>query len=204
MEFKTLKISKMTGKLADFQALNTNTLTNKFCQDMQKSDSICAKCYSWEMLNGLRKSCQPAWQHNSDLLSQPLEEYQIPTILAAVFRFSGHGELINETHLDNIVRIARKNPHCKGMALWTKRKDIVRKYFDKHDKPENLILIWSNPKIDKVITADKAPKYFDKVFNNVDKNNPDYEQNCTGQKCRDCLACYSLDSGTDTIIEAVK
>ena len=67
-----LKISKMTGKLADFRALNTNTLTNDFCMKMYSSgkpDLICTKCYSAEMLQGLRKNCAPAWQQNSDTLS---------------------------------------------------------------------------------------------------------------------------------------
>ena len=67
-----LRISNMTGKLAGFKALNTNTLTNDYCIKMASCGDesiICKHCYSMEMLQGLRKNCAPAWQANSDILS---------------------------------------------------------------------------------------------------------------------------------------
>ena len=67
-----LTISNMTGKLEGFKAISTNTLTNEFCQKMynsKKENIICTKCYSMEMLQGMRKNCAPAWQRNSDALS---------------------------------------------------------------------------------------------------------------------------------------
>ena len=44
-----LKISNMTGKLKDIQAINTNTLSNSFCKKENQSnnpDKICTICYS--------------------------------------------------------------------------------------------------------------------------------------------------------------
>ena len=49
----------------------------------------------------------------------------------------------------------------------------------------------------------KVPKYFDKVFNNVDKDTLKERQNCTGQQCITCRRCY-IKSNDNTIIEAVK
>ena len=43
----------------------------------------------------------------------------------------------------------------------------------------------------------------DKTFNNVHHNIDIEKQNCTGQRCIDCLKCYKHDT-TKTIIEAIK
>jgi hypothetical protein len=200
-----IKVSKMSGKLKDIPAINTNTVTNEYCIKMKDTDSICGKCYSHKSLSGYRKNCQPAFQHNSDLLSKAelLPDF-LPVINSAFFRFNGHGELINMVHLINIVNICKKNPQT-SFALWTKRKNLINKLFkmsNEYHPPKNLILIYSNPKIDCVQT--EPPKHFHKVFNNVSK--PVYKsiENCTGQKCIECLACYKKDSGVDVIVEKVK
>ena len=86
-------------------------------------------------------------------------------------------------------------------TLWTKRKNIVTRVLRNRAKPKNLILIYSNPYIDKLDV--KLPKHFDKVFNNVDKDTLKERQNCTGQQCITCRRCY-IKSNDNTIIEAVK
>ena len=197
-----IKVSKMSGKLIDIPAINTNTLSNEYCVKMKESDSICKYCYSHNMLETFRKNCVPAFQHNSEMLSEAeLIPAMLPRVNSAYFRFNGHGELINETHLINIMAICEKNPHT-SFALWTKRKNIVNGLLRKRSKPDNLILVYSNPKIDCVMT--EPPRHFDKVFNNVSK--PVYKsiENCTGQKCIECLACYRKDSGINVIVEKVK
>ena len=199
-----MRISNGSGKLQDIRSLNTNTLTNEFCISIYNSsadDIICRKCYSMSMLNGLRKNCAPSWQENSDILSGGLiPPHMLPTILDAFFRFSSHGELINMTMLENFHNITLHNPHC-SFALWTKRKNFIRKFYSQHEKPANLILIYSNPRIDAVMN--QPPEFFDRTFNNVSKGS-DVAQNCTGQKCRDCLLCYKAGNGVTQIVEAVK
>ena len=199
-----MRISNGSGKLQDIRSLNTNTLTNEFCISMYNSsadDIICRKCYSMNMLNGLRKNCAPSWQENSDILSGGLiPPHMLPTILDAFFRFSSHGELLNMTMLENFHNITLHNPHC-SFALWTKRKNFIRKFYSQHEKPANLILIYSNPRIDAVMNH--PPEFFDRTFNNVSKGS-DVAQNCTGQKCRDCLLCYKVGNGVTQIVEAVK
>jgi len=199
-----IHISKMTGKLEGFSAISTNTSTNEYCQKQNTKndpDNICVHCYSWTMLKTYRKNMAPALERNSKLLaSKALHPDALPVINSAFFRFNAHGELINEFNLINYVNIAIKNPHC-NFTLWTKRYDIVYKYFKNNPKPKNFILVYSNPKINHIFS--KPPKFFDKTFNNVHEDLHQEKQNCTGQKCKDCLLCYKLDT-TDTIVEKVK
>ena len=153
------------------------------------------------MLKTFRQNMAPSLQRNSDLLSSKvLHPDALPVVNQAFFRFNSHGELINEFNLINYVNIAIKNPHC-NFALWTKRFDIISKYFKDNEKPKNLILVYSNPKINHIL--DKTPQYFDKTFNNVEEHLEVKRQNCTGQKCKDCLLCYKFNE-VSTIVEKVK
>ena len=68
--------------------------------------------------------------------------------------------------------------------------------------PDNLILIYSNPRISNIM--DTPPKYFDRTFNNVLEHEEVERQNCTGQQCKDCLLCYTPNNGVTTIVEKVK
>jgi len=219
--------SKMTGKLIELDAISDNTVTNGFCYDRYikakaKNDKagkvvdICGVCYSHTMLGSYRKNMQPALDRNEFLAERLLEPHELPTYLKAFMRLDAHGELRTETvdpasgkvtktynkftHIENYCRIAEHNPHCT-FTLWTKRTDIVKLFFDSRDKPKNLIIIYSNPKVGTILS--KPPKHFDKTFNNVLEDEYVDEQNCTGQKCKDCLLCYRHGT-TDTIVEKVK
>ena len=201
----SVHVSIMTGKLQGLRAISTNTVSNPFCIKMYNSKNkkiICTKCYSHDMLNTYRKNMQDCLQKNSNLLSNHYIDNQIPVLNDLYFRYNAHGELINELHLHNLVQICLKNPKT-NFALWSKRKDLVKKYFSKNDKPSNLILVYSNPVMNKPIDIRDIPLYFDKTFNNVDHDKFTKEQNCTGQKCIDCLKCYNHNND-NTIIEAVK
>jgi hypothetical protein len=197
-------ISIMTGKLEGLKAISSNTTTNPYCikqYNSKNEDNICTKCYSNIMLNSYRKNMQSPLQSNSNLLSNEiLPNDKLPIILDAFFRFNAHGELINNIHLQNLVNITLKNPSC-NFALWTKQNGMIRQFFDNNPKPANLILIYSNPKINSIM--DKIPKHFDKTFNNVLSTDFVDQQNCTGQQCKTCLLCYKHNS-TTKIVEMVK
>lgn len=203
MNTATIKISTLTGKLAGFQAINTNTLSNDFCSKMQKTDAVCSKCYSAAMLRGIRKNCVKPWQHNSDILSGsvlPLDS--LPVINAHSFRYHAHGELINYKHLVNLVNIAVVNPHTT-FALWTKRKDIVARYVSRYCIPDNLVMIFSNASTSRVLN--KVPVNFDKVFNASESGTVKPGQTeCTAKSCIDCMACYRKDNGHQIIVEKLK
>jgi len=189
----------MTGKLVEIPAINTNTLTNEFCQKMHSSceKCICWDCYSFAMLEGSRKNCQPAWQQNSDILSGGLLGYPLPQFNSLYVRFDGHGELINETHFINYLLITERNPKTT-FSLFTKRHKLVKRVLETRKKPQNLILVYSNPIVDRI--TDKIPYHFDKVFNTTTEKST--RDNCTGKKCIECLACYT--HGTDTLVEMKK
>lgn len=204
-----LKVSKMTGKLDGLQGINTNPLDNSFCEKMSKTESICKYCYSRKMVATYRKSASACWSNNGKILSDHiLTDAEIPTIKAEYIRFHAHGELINYTHFINYKIIASHYPE-KTFALWTKRKDIINNGLH-GNIPKNMILIYSNPCIDKPITV---PAGFDKVFNVVTKEyikesilnevltgQPQININCAGKKCKDCLLCYN---SKETIINEV-
>tara|TARA_B100001250_G_scaffold392851_1_gene395007 strand:- start:2655 stop:3260 length:606 start_codon:yes stop_codon:yes gene_type:complete len=201
MSVPKLHISKGSFKLDKINNISTNTLTNNYCiKQNKKNNIICTKCYSFKGLN-FRKAMKPLLENNSNLLSKNIIDINfLPTIYNIYFRFNSHGELINEIHLINLINIVNKNKHC-NFALWSKRNDIIKKYFDKNIKPKNLILIYSNPKLNKPLL--KLPKYFDKTFNNITKDKiNDFNINCF-EKCIDCLKCYTHNN-IKTIIEKVK
>tara|TARA_S200002703_G_scaffold73912_1_gene63782 strand:- start:1611 stop:2312 length:702 start_codon:yes stop_codon:yes gene_type:complete len=223
--------SNLLGKLDKFKAIGTNTTKNKFCYDRYviakkknklagKIIDICGVCYSQESLTGFRKNTQKALDKNQIFAEKLLTNTDLKQIyiLQSNYRFDHHGELLTElcnekgeiikkfpkfNMIENYCRIAEYNPHC-NFALWTKRKDIISRFFKDRVKPKNLILVYSNLTVDKVIY--KIPKYFDKVFNNVNEDYLKEQQNCTGQKCIDCLRCYkhSNKQKDNIIIEKTK
>jgi len=104
------------------------------------------------------------------------------------------------THVINIFNIINKNP-TTIFAYWTKRTDLINEYFRHFSKPDNVIMVYSNPKKNHILK--KIPKNFNKVFNNVHKDKFIDDQNCTGQKCKDCMACYTFNA-ENIIVEKVK
>jgi uncharacterized protein YlzI (FlbEa/FlbD family) len=195
-----LKWSVMSGKMTGIPALNTDTTTNKFCIAKSKDEnSICSSCYSWNMLKTFRKNAVPRFKINSDILSsRVLDMNELPRPNSNVARFNGHGELINTNHVQNIVNYALFYPKVT-FTLWTKKKALIQSFFNKHEKPKNLLLIYSNEAVDLVYKD--VPKHFDKVFNVV--SNETSSINCDG-KCIDCMTCYTIGETTKQVIEKIK
>ena len=199
-----IKVSRMTGKLAGLSAINTNTLSNSFCQKQHAADkTICGQCYSFRMLQQHRQSCVDPWEANSRTLARPITDLELAALADRLrnlrfVRFHGHGELQNRDHFRNFVRIAAALPGTT-FTLWTKRADLVRSVARSGPIPANLILIYSNPRTDRV--RSEPPKHFHKIFNNTRAADP--RDNCTGRKCLDCLNCYQSD-GPVSIVEIIK
>jgi len=195
-----LKWSVMSGKMKGIPALNTDTTTNKFCIAMsKKKDTICSECYSWNMLTTFRKNAVPRFQLNSRILSERVLDFnELPRPNGNIARFNAHGELINTNHAQNMVNYALFYPKVT-FTLWTKKKALIQSFFNKCDKPSNLILIYSNPAVG--IVYKQVPKHFDKVFNVVESNSESV--NCSGD-CIDCLKCYDTNDLTEQITEIIK
>jgi hypothetical protein len=198
-----LKISEMSGKLKGIQAINTNPLTNSFCQKMSscgKKSVICTECYSCAMLKAYRKNCVPAFERNTQSLQVPIADNEVPVFKKNdIVRIHAHGELINETHLENFIKIADKNPTIT-FSLYTKRIDLINSVFGMKDKPANMILVYSNPVVDAPM--EEVPEKFDKVFN-VCREKFLGKINCGALSCNTCRKCYKFD-GANIIYEKIK
>lgn len=190
-----LKVSKGSHKLNHIYSINTLPYLIPFCyKGFKNKRSVCHYCYSVYSLYSFRSGCVEPYKRNTELLCKPLKE--IPVLNYAYVRINSHGELINKHHFDNIVKIAAVNKWCK-FSLFTKRLDIIRSY--KKEIPGNITLVYSNPKLDKPLTA--APEKFHKVFN-VITDNKKFKVNCK-LKCIDCLQCFKR-TGSTSIIEHTK
>ena len=191
--------SKGSGKMEGIPSLNDDTVSNPFCQKMSKTDSICGSCYSMNMLKTFRKKCRPKFKFVGTYLSEKVREpHELPICPAHHGRFHSHGELRNETHFINFIGICNNQPNTT-FTLWTKRKDIVNSVLTHKTKPKNLILIFSNSKVDSV--TKRLPRHFNKVFNVVSKKQENI--NCSG-KCSNCMMCYTVGDKTEQIIEQIK
>ena len=176
--------SVMSGKMKGIPSINTNPLTNSFCNGQQEvKNSICRSCYSRKMLTTFRKFCAPPWEKNGRILStRILAKEELPIINSRYIRIHSHGELINMTHLHNIIAIAKVNRHSR-FVTWSKRKNLVGRV----DLPRNLKFIYSTPKVNE--TKIILPKNFSKVFS-VYTDSSLAEINCHGKTCLSCLLCY--------------
>ena len=191
--------------MINMQSLNTSSMSNKYCQAMsKKGDKVCSSCYSNRLLK-MYKTAEEAFDDNGDILGLTcLPEKLLPKINASKFRFNAYGELINIYHLMNLINITKNNP-ATTFSLWTKREDLVFKYFRDFPmikKPKNLILIYSGENLNERV---KLPKYFDKVFTVWSKEHKDKKFiNCGTRTCFDCSKCYDTKDRTKFINEVLK
>lgn len=189
-----LYISEMSGKLKGIDGINTNPFYNNFCTTMHLNKNkciICTDCYSMEMLLTFRKKyCSPKWRDNGYILSEKLlTDVEISKLKFKnkYIRIDAHGELLNLCHFLNVVAIARFHKE-KVFSLFTKRKDLL-KYLSKKDKPKNLVIVYSNPKVDTPKTS-KPLKIVDVVFNVITKDGIHAHLYNCHNRCAECLKCY--------------
>jgi hypothetical protein len=189
---KKIHITKHSDnqKMESMFSINSNTLSNTFCQAQRKTDSICKSCYAFNQLTMYENNIPPL-QNNSNMLSTGiLKENELPFLNHSIFRFNSFGELINLNHLHNLVQIAKKNKNTV-FTLWTKRKNLIEKYFADEKKPKNLILIFSSYKLNQI---EILPDFFDKVFTVFTAKYAIENKvniNCGNKKCINCRLCYS-------------
>lgn len=183
-----IHITQGSSKMSGIQSVNTSTLNNQFCSKMRATDSVCKSCYA-ARYESFRKPLHDALVRNDSFLSESiLPSQSLPFFNSEFVRFNSFGELINDKHLKNLSNIARKNQHTI-FTLWTKQKKLVSDVFSNFEKPQNLIVIYSSPIINKQA---KKPDFFDKVFTVYSKEHKnDAFINCGSRSCSDCRICYS-------------
>lgn len=180
-----------TGKMNGLHSLSTAITANPRClARMQKSDSICAKCFAAAMMKRYT-SLSKCLEENARILSGSVLPVDVlPLIPVKFFRFEAFGDLINENQVINYFNIAKKNPETL-CALWTKNPDIIAKAIKSgHDKPENLQIVLSSPRINRPLKSTKY-EFIDKIFTVYDKQGAkDININCGARSCLGCSRCY--------------
>lgn len=210
--FKEIKVSYHTsGKIEGLCSIDTSSLRNPFCEKMSKTaGTVCQKCYAIRA-EKYRTNLTECYNNNNELLSSLIINYdELPRINALYCRFNAFGELINETHFINLLRICKVNQRV-SFSLWTKNKKVVDYVFNElhYKKPKNLKIILSSIFINLQQAAEneiKTSKYYDKLFTVYSKdyiNNYGITINCGATKCKNCMKCYN-DDNTVIINEKIK
>lgn len=197
-----LHITHMTAKMDGVPSISTLATENPGCQTRSKvPGSICSKCYAIRSIKAYGKFMVPALQKNMVLTQRLLDPHELPLIHTELFRFESHGDIWNDTHLENLCRIAMKNPKTK-FALYTKEVSKVEKFFDRRERPDNLRTVYSSMFIDKPIKAQY--RHADKVFTVYSKEaQGSVKINCGERGCFKCRLCYTKNKVTH-INEALK
>lgn len=181
------------NKMDGFTSINVSVKRNEFCQSMQKcEDKICSHCYARRIYQIQENN----YSENTDLFLS--ENFKPEFIDRAIIRLHSFGELYNDLHLENIYKLVTFN-HNTQFTLWTKRKDIVCRVTARTGKPDNLILIYSSPMLNK---KERLPKFFNKVFTVYDSSNTT-TINCQ-KSCKSCMKCYTKKDKTIYINESLK
>lgn len=119
-----------------------------------------------------------------------------------IFRLESFGDLMNACQFENYLRLVRGNPHTT-FAEWTKKPWIMNHVFKTENKPENLIIILSSPRLNEPITIEQARAdwwFVDKTFTVYDSDyitENDIEINCGGKQCITCKLCYEHNDTTE-------
>lgn len=196
---KKLHITKHKGKMTGIDSISTSCLINPYCiARREQKGTVCQKCYAKKYLL-LRPSLRDKMAINSELLTfQVLKDSELPILNNLVFRLESFGDLYNDIQLINYINLCNKNPHTM-FALWTKNIHICSQVFDdmKVEKPNNLVIIYSSPLLNKKDMNFEYVTYVDHVFTVYQKKfakDNDIQINCGANKCIECLKCYAKDT----------
>lgn len=189
-----------SGKMKGINSIGTSCANNPHCIERRKNgESVCSKCYAATYMK-MRNELKRRLEYNAVMLSEGIiAEDELPIISDEIFRFESFGDLYNETHLENYIRICRKNPNTK-FALYTKNIWILEGVFETRQiiKPDNLSIIVSSPLLNKPMEMDRDKFWFvDHVFTVYDKNciaEKNIDINCGAKSCFGCQICYHRDS----------
>lgn len=195
-----LWMTEHSGKMTGINSIGTTCATNPWCQRRRENnESVCSKCYA-ETYMKMRKSLKKRLEDNAEILTtRLLSNREIPVTNAAIFRFESFGDLHNVTHLANYVLICERNPYTH-FGLWSKNTWILDELFNKWKikKPDNLSIVVSSHKLNKVMELDREKFWFvDHVFTVYDKQfieEYNVDINCGARDCLSCQRCYHTNT----------
>lgn len=196
-----LLISSPQGKMTGVMCVTTSPYDNPRCLARHKNcDMVCRGCFSLKGLS-FKKNVRKAYSSNSDILSKrEITELELSEIKYLIdfygvryFRFESHGDLINELHYINYVKIAKNNPGV-NFALWSKNFDIIEKVekIGVYRHPVNMKLIQSSVYLNEfeLNSSDLADKVFTVFDKHFIENHSNLNINCGSRKCSECGLCY--------------
>lgn len=202
-----------TGKMSGLWSISTNCRLNKRCQcRMNNPELICNKCFADALLN-MYSGLDSALVRNYKLLNNFIIPADLLPDLSKykndIFRFESFGDVASVKAVINFYNIARKYPHITFTA-WTKNPDFYQTAAENgHAKPDNFILIYSEPGINPVncetLATIQPAQIFEiyplvnKVFRVFDPKTLRPGQtlptiNCGARNCNTCRRCYKLDT----------
>jgi hypothetical protein len=204
--FFGLTLSNLSGKLSDVPAISFTgeglNGSKAFCNLMSEvPGSICGKCYSRQGQT-YKPELRASMARNGERIRSAVPTFSLPSWVT-MFRINSHGELSDVREVHWVYQMAERNPSVK-FALWTKRQCFVWAADEELAKfglkrPENVVMIYSEPMIDKVRTV--PPPGFDKVFCVI--SDLSVPVNCGAKECRSCRKCYTKESEA-IIVEHLK
>lgn len=184
----------MTGKMEGMQSLSTSCTVNPHCLErIKNNDLICAHCFAFAHFD-IYKNNLPCFEKNAENLTAEIIPVDYWPILNCFwFRFESFGDLINTTQCINYFNLCLKNPRV-NFALWTKNPWIIDEAINAgHKKPDNLIIVYSSPVLNKSVGAEIIKKwsFIDKIFTVYDEDHvASVDINCGSKKCIECGLCY--------------
>ena len=196
----------LTGKMTGIPAVTSSSTCNLHCRRLSAlQGSVCAHCYTQKYLQS-RPSIQDCYEHNSKLLSNGLILYKhLPFINATLCRLESFGDIINVTHLENYIRLVKKNNHCL-FALFSKRYDLLSYYFGRNKQPKNLSIVLSSVLLNepmKPVEHIQNQKIFT-VYTKEFVNEHNVLITCGKRRCIDCRLCYQKNNSPIFITELLK
>ena len=186
----------MTAKMFGFPSISTSVALNPICQARAKDkDSICSHCFAMSTVaryTALGRNLA----HNTDVLTKeilPLESLPKFNRATVMCRFESFGDLNNATQVINYFNICKVNPHI-NFALWSKNPKLIALALESVEKPENITIIYSSPKLNEC-ASDIFARYafIDKVFTVYDSKTIEEQNiniNCGARSCASCGLCY--------------
>lgn len=197
-----------TGKIEGIFSFDSSCNGCNFCAMMRKaaekdSSIICGHCYDAKQ-EVYRISMKERHMLNLRIMSTvefTVEELSTLNGNGAINRVNSSGDIENETHARNMVKIGYAHPISR-VTIWAKNVPAVQKAFDELGKPENVIFIASSIRING---CRNLPKYADYTFTVYDKEHIAAAMEkgaceCNGKKCRECgFKCYygTWEKGSD-------
>lgn len=203
-----IHISHLSGKMDKVRALSSFAGMNPSCQSlMRNASTVCSHCYAYkQVMSGVYPNQRVALERNGKALSKKLLDIVPNLSKQEVFRFESHGDVINEIHARNFIRIAKANPTV-NFSAFTKRPNIYKTAIHMEGgKPDNLNIVLSSPLINTPL-SDKLKKtypFVDVIFTVYDKEHTpsakEWKCRCSKGSCNACRFCYTKEGNVAEVL----